>query len=296
MTPDFRLLADDADVTARLRDRQLSLSVSDEDGETINRLEITPDDRDGRIALSEIETELTVALGFAGCALTPLGTYAVESLEGASAPQTMWIIAVAVDLKKAARAPRARAFEGRTLAQIVAQIAGDAGLAAVVGTSIRDHLWPYLAQTADSDLHFLTRIARQIDATAKAENGRLVVVRRGEGTTAGGEAIEPVDVPVSALAGGRWRLKSREVDDTVEAEYSDTGACTINRMSLGDGTPVRRLRETFGTDAEARRAASAINADLAQSAAAPCRRSSACLPTAHRSTCSTRRTGFRMPG
>ena len=253
MKPRFRLLADGADVTARLADRLLSLRVSDEDGETADRLEITLDDRDGRVEIPRFDAELDLALGFD--ALTPMGTFAVESVDGSSPPQTLRITAVAVDLKAAARAPRTRAFEDQTLEQIVTQIAGDAGLTPVVGASIRAHRWPYLAQTAESGLHFITRIARQIDATAKAANGRLVVVRRAEGTTAEGQPLGPVSVPVTALANWRWRLKSREVDGSVEAEWSDTGAGQTRRVTLGSAEPVRRLRQTFASEAEASRAA-----------------------------------------
>lgn len=255
MTPGFRLLANGSDVTSRLADRLLSLSVTDEDGEKADRLQIKLDDRDGKVELPQIEAELDVALGFS--ALTPMGTFAVESVDGSSAPQTMRITAVAVDLKKAARAPRTRAFENQTLEQIVAQIAADAGLQPVVGASIRALSWPFLAQTAESGLHFLTRLGREIDATVKAANGRLVMVRRAEGTTAEGEALEPVSVPVSALARWSWTLKSREVDGSVEAEWSDTAAGMIRRVTAGSGQPVRELRQTFGTETEATRAADA---------------------------------------
>lgn len=255
MIPDFRLTANGANVTAVIRDRILGLSVTDEDGETADRLEITLDDRDGRIDLPELDAELDVALGWRGAGLTALGTYAVESITGETPPQTLRITATAVDLKASARAPRTRAFEDRTLAEIVDEIAGDAGLAPIVGASIRAHRWAYLAQTAESDLHFLTRIARQIDATAKAANGRLVVVRRAEGTTAEGDPLDPVRVPVSDLARWRWTLKSREVDGSVEAEYADTAEGRTRRVTAGSETPVRRLRQVFSTEAEATRAA-----------------------------------------
>lgn len=263
MIPDFRLIANGTDVTATLRDRLLGLVVSDEDGETADRLEITLDDRDTRIALPEINAELDVALGFRATGLTGmggltgLGTFAVESVSGSTPPQTLRITAVAVDLKASARAPRTRAFEARTLAQIVTEIAGDAGLTPVIGASIRDHAWPFLAQSAESDLHFLTRIARQIDASAKAANGRLIVVRRGEGTTAEGTPLDPVVVPHSALSDWRCTLKSREVDGSVQADWSDTAGGARPRVTAGTGTPVRLLRQTFASQPEASRAAEA---------------------------------------
>ncbi|GAB4270868.1 MAG: hypothetical protein Kow0013_23320 [Pararhodobacter sp.] len=64
--------------TATIADRLPSLSVTDEDGEPADRLEIERDDREGRIALPEIDTELAVSLGFAERGLTPMGTFGVE--------------------------------------------------------------------------------------------------------------------------------------------------------------------------------------------------------------------------
>lgn len=255
MTPRFQITANGKDITARLADRLLSLRVTDEDGETADRLEITLDDRDGRLDIPEFEARLTVALGFDS--LTPLGQFEVESVDGSTPPQTMRITAVAVDLKKAARAPRTRAFEGQTLEQIVGQIAAEAGLTPVVGASIRAESWPYLAQTAESGLHFLTRLGQQIDATVKATGGRLVVTRRAEGKTASGEDAPVVEIAASALAGWSWRLKSREVDGTVEAEWSDTAAGQLRRITAGSAEPVRRLRQQFSSETEATRAAEA---------------------------------------
>ncbi len=57
-TPAFRITAAGEDVSGRIGDRLLSLSVTDEDGEKADRLEIEIDDRDGRVALPDMEAEL----------------------------------------------------------------------------------------------------------------------------------------------------------------------------------------------------------------------------------------------
>ena len=50
MTPDFRVLANSKDITAKLRDRLLSLCIIDEAGTRADRLALQLDDRDSAIA------------------------------------------------------------------------------------------------------------------------------------------------------------------------------------------------------------------------------------------------------
>jgi len=255
MTPDFRILADGADATATIRDRLISLEATDEDGLQSDRLELELDDRDGRIEWPEIEAELELSLGYRETGLATIGRYAVDGVSGAGPAQTMTITAKAVDMKASARAPRTRAWEDVSLGDIVRSIAAEAGLEAVVGESVADLRWGYLAQTAESNLHFLTRLAAPLDITAKPAGGALVVQRRGEGRTAAGDRIEPVAIARERLARWRWSLGTREKYACVEAEWGDIGAGATRKVVLGEGEPKRRLRHVYPTEAEARRAA-----------------------------------------
>lgn len=198
MRPAFRIVVDGEDRTAVIADRLLSLMVADEDGSKADRVEIELDNRDGRIAFPELEARLEVSLGFAGAPLALMGVYAVDGVSGRGPLRTLGITATAADLKGDIRAPRTRSWEDRTLPDIVSTIAGEAGLKPVTGESLRDIGWPFLAQTAESNLHFLTRIAGELDATCKPAGGALIVQRRGEGKTAAGDADPAPDRSAAA--------------------------------------------------------------------------------------------------
>lgn len=124
-----------------------------------------------------------------------------------------------------------------------------------MGESVAGIRWPYLAQTAESNLHLLTRIVGPLDITAKPAGGKLVVQRRGEGKTAAGDKIEATAIPRASLAAWRWSLGEREKYVCVEAEWSDIGAGATRKVVVGEGEPKRRLRHVYATEAEARRAA-----------------------------------------
>lgn len=255
MTPDFRIVANGVDASAAIRDRLISLEAIDEDGLKSDRLELALDDRDGRIEWPELEATLQLSLGYRETGLVAIGTYAVDGVSGDGPSQTMTISSKAVDMKSAARAPRTRAWEDVSLGDIVRKIAAEAGLKAVVGESVAGLRWPYLAQTAESNLHFLTRVAAQLDVTAKPAGGALVVQRRGGGLTAAGDPVEPVAIGRARLASWRWNLGNRETYVCVEAEWSDIGAGVTRKVVVGDGEPKRRLRHVYASEVEARQAA-----------------------------------------
>jgi phage protein D len=257
MIPDFRITVGGQDATGALRDRLLSLSVTDNDGTTADQVTLDLDDRDGRVETPEMEATLEVALGWRGGPLSVMGVFAVDGVGGAGPHQSMRITATAADMKKDVRSPKTRAWVGKSLRDIVATIAAEAGLKPVVGQSVAGAAWEYLAQTAESDLNFLTRIAATLDATAKPAGGALIVQKRGEGKTAAGDVLTPPVITRARMVAWKWNLEGREVYKAVECEWSDTATGAIRKVTRGSGTPLRRLRHVFSTEAEAVRAADA---------------------------------------
>ncbi len=274
MTPDFQIIVAGDDATGGIADRLLSLSITDEDGDKADRLELEVDDRDGAVAYPDMEATLEVSLGFKGQALAFMGRFTVDGVSGQGPAQSLKITATAADLKGDIRSPQTRAFEGKTLSDIVATIAGEAGLKPVVGESVASTFWAYLAQTAESNLHFLTRIAGTLDATAKPTGGALIVQRRGDGKTAAGDVLTAPVLTPSSLSSWTWKQEGRETFKAVEGEWQATGVGSLNKVKLGEGTPLRKLRHVYGTEDEckravdaalkgAARAAMSISADLA---------------------------------
>ena len=257
MTPAFRVVVGGQDRTSVLADRLLSITVTDEDGGKADRVEIVLDDRDGRLAFPEIDARLEVALGFAGAPLNSMGIYAVDQVSGEGPVQTLTITATAADLKGEIRAPRTRAWERQSLGSIVGTIAAAAGLRPVIGESLRGLVLPFVAQTAESDLHFLTRIASGLDATCKPAGGALVMQRRGEGKTAAGDTLIPAPLVRHRFAEWSWSFDGRSVYPSAEAQWTDVASGATRTVRAGQGRPVKVIRHPYPTEAEARQAAEA---------------------------------------
>lgn len=257
MTPDYAIALDGEDISGKFGGLLMSLTITDEDGEKSDRLQLELDDAGGRIAFPETGALLDVRLGFRQTGLSYMGRFSVDKVAGSAMPRTMTISGTAAGMKGPIRAPRTRSWRDVRLSDIVNRIAGEAGLTPIVGASIAGTFYPFIAQTAESNLHFITRLAKDLDATAKPADGHLVVVKKDEGVNAKGTPIEPVRLAASAFQSWSWEVNERANYKKVEAEWSDVDGGKTERVVVGDGEPVRRLRHVFGSKDEAIRAAEA---------------------------------------
>ncbi|KAF0676724.1 contractile injection system protein, VgrG/Pvc8 family [Profundibacterium mesophilum] len=257
MTPDLQLRANGTDISAALRDRLISLELVDAAGITSDRLRIDLDDRDAVLAIPPEGAVLELALGFRETGLTAMGRFSVDRREGSGPPARMSIEAKAADMTAAIRAPKTRAWPAATLGQIASTIAAEAGLTATIAPELAGIAYELVAQTAESDLHLLTRLAAPLDAAVKPASGRLVLVPRGSAALASGETLAPADVAASEMTSYSWAFEERTLYKSATAEWSDVQSAALRKVTAGSGAPEQRLRHPFGSEAEARRAAEA---------------------------------------
>ncbi|MCW8843339.1 MAG: contractile injection system protein, VgrG/Pvc8 family [Rhodobacteraceae bacterium] len=252
----FRIIADGSDVTEKFQDRLVSLTVTDESGQKSDRAEIAIDDRDNLVSLPETGAKLEIALGLEG-KLVELGTFVVDDLSGNLTPATMQISAKAADMLGGIRARKTRSWRDVTVLNIVEKIAAEQGLVASVAESLKSVRFSYLAQTSESDLNFLTRMARDLDAVAKPAGGYLVLVKRGEGKTPTGKPLPVFKVDISQIQRGSWKITGRGQHGRVCAEWGERGTAQRHKVIIGKDEPQLNLRHPFATKEEAERAAKA---------------------------------------
>lgn len=257
----FRVLSNGSDVTAPIADRLIGITVTDASGETADTAEIEIDDRDYLVALPAVGAVLKIAMGL-GNELVELGQFVVDEIGGTVGPDTMSIKAKSADMRAAIKSAKTRAWQDVTVADIVAKIAGEHGLAKQISDSLKSVHYTYLAQTSESDLNFLTRIARDLDATCKPAGGALVFVKTGEGKAADGRALPVFTVHRSQMASASWQLTGRGKYGRVVAEWSKRGTGRVEKVTAGNEKPEHILRTRYATQAEAQRA---VDAALAKS-------------------------------
>jgi phage protein D len=264
MTPDFRITSDSGDLTAKIKAHFLSLTIEDNAGIDSDTLTIELDDVDWNINIPKRGVKLDAYLGYKGQALVLMGKYVVDSTDYTLAPNKLTIKAKAADVYLASKEKglKKRSFDNTTLGAVVERIAGDMGLKAAVSPEMAGIEVKHIDQTDESNLHFLTRLAKKYDATAKPAGGKLVFVKTGAGTTASGNPLPSITVALSDIQpGARWAAAGRGEYDGAEASWHDKGAAKKQAVTSG-GENRKKLRGTFATEADAKAAVDAENTRL----------------------------------
>ena len=252
MTPAYRVVAGNEDITERLRrflDEIRVTSSSDSESDT---LELTvSDDIDHMIGVPGEARELRVFLGYVG-RLTPMGIYYRADVDIELVPRRMVVRATAADLRSRSslKAPRCRAWDEVTLGSLVADVAGEHGYEARVDPSLADSPIAHVDQVAESDLHLLRRVAGQhYDATVKAVAGYLVVVRRGSARSAGTGVPLPVTTVTAPPTGtspsitGRVTVRGRARYGSVQASYYNAETAAVEHVRAGNQEPAYVIRD-----------------------------------------------------
>jgi len=76
-------------------------------------------------------------------------------------------------------------------------------VARALAEAYADFFYDHLDQTDESDLNFLTRLAKEHDALATVKGQALLFIGKGEGKTASGLPMPPLPITRTASSPGR---------------------------------------------------------------------------------------------
>ncbi len=253
-TPVFTIDADNKDITTAIRQRLLSLRITDVAGYDSDTLEITIDDREGIVSLPPTGALLRVSLGYENN-LQLMGRFVVDELRLSGPSMKLTITARAADFKQQLKQQKTRAWENITIDGIVSTIAASHELEPIISSPLSDTLIFRIDQTDESDLHFLTRLGKDHDAIAKPTNKKLIFAPRGEAKTASGQPMAPVSLTRIQLSSWSARLSDRNKYQSVTAYYHDTSEGQRIPVTAGQGEPRYTLRNNQPDIATAQQAA-----------------------------------------
>lgn len=253
--PEFRLLANQADITATIQDRLVSLRYTDEAGMESDVLEITLADHDlnNPIQVPPTGAELELFLGYDGAA-ERIGLFVCDEVELAGWPGEMTIRARAApfDTSKGGKSnlqtQKTRSWpKGTKLGDMVKKIAKEHGMEAAVAKSIASIALPHIDQADESDLHFLGRVVKKYDAVVKPAGGKLVVAKIGSAKTVSGQELPTITLTPGEVS--RWRvvMSKRETAGMVVAYWHAVKSAKRNEVKVGTGEPVTRLKMYYPT-------------------------------------------------
>ncbi len=261
-TPIYRIVADETDITGVLRDRVISMSITEAAGMESDTFQMDIDDSDAAIALPRTGAVLTVAMGYAEGPVMATGSFTVDEISLSGPPSRLSIRGRAADLRREFKAQKTRPWHDTTLGEVVNQIAQENGYQARISPALARVPIAHEDQTTESDLNLLTRLARRHDATCKPSGGFLVFVLRGTGKSAGGSALPRLSLSPEAVRQWSVNLTDRSRYHAVKARYHDPQAGRQKTVIAGSGDPAFTLRHTYASQGDAARAARAKLSEL----------------------------------
>ncbi|MCS7692337.1 phage late control D family protein [Pseudomonas aeruginosa] len=231
MKPIFRVIADKADITARINDRLLLLRTVDKPGMESDEFELRIDDRDGAVVLPERGASVEIQIGYDGRGLTRIGIYTVDEVELSGPPDTIVIRGKASSMRGSGKTIRDGGWEGVTLARIVADIAARNGWQSECPVQT---VVPRVDQIGESDFNLITRLARQYGCTAKVAADKLLVLPREGGERASGAPLTTVTLTRPEITRFQFRFSDRATQKAVKAAYQDKKTGKLEVVELAN--------------------------------------------------------------
>ncbi len=256
MRPVWSIIADGADVTEAVRDRLVSLTVTDEAGTQSDQVEIIIGDPKGLLAAPRKGAELRVSMGYAPGA-TDLGLYLVDEVSMDGPPDRIIVVARAADFQTRLKVKQTRSWTATTLGEIVTAIAAEHGLTPAVDPILGELAYAQIDQTAESDLHFLTRLAAESDGVAKTLDGHLVLALKGQAKQViSGAPLPSFTIGDTEIVNWSVTAAERSAVSGFRAAWQDAETGERRELVEGDETgPVEAIAKTFESEERARTAA-----------------------------------------
>lgn len=237
----------------------VSLSHTDNAGGESDKFEITFA-RSGTSAPPKSGDEVLVKLGYKETGLVDKGKFIVDQPSSnidKSGGRTITITATSADMTGKLKEPRHEGYEERKVGAVVKKVAGRNSLSPVVSKSLANLPVPQADQTHESDMHFLSRIARDLGANFKVADGKLFFLERRGMKTASGSSLVAYRPAASDIISASWQGGERQSYKSVEAGYHDQAKAKRMVEEAGSGDPKRTLNRTFATKDQAKKAAEA---------------------------------------
>ena len=252
LTPAFKVTADTQDITDKIADRLLELSLTDNIGSVSDTANIKLDDADHIFTLPNTGAKLDISLGYQETGVEKIGLYHVDEIELSGPPNTLGISAKAADMKAQLKAPKTRTWQkpGKSparfpLVEILETIAAEHQLTPKMSPEFKSIDYEVINQTNESDLHLLDRLTKGLDAVVKVADDTLLLIKKDDSETSTGLYIPSVTLTPADISSWRVTIAERNVFHSVKATYQDKEKAQTITVTVGEGEPSFTLTEPF---------------------------------------------------
>ena len=246
------------DITARLSDYFISLSLTDSRGITSDSLSFTLIDTDGRLELPPIGSMIRLWLGDQNTGLIFKGAFVIDELESSGPPDIISIKTNAADFTKGLKVKRDDYYEYTTLGKIVEAIAARHSLTPAISDSLKNIEILHITQTNESDLNLISRLAKDYGGFSDIKNQTLIFSEEAISQTTSGQQIPEFTLARSETSQYRFTEKTRKNKFTgARAAWHDFTQSKKVWEVVGDEEKLKSLSPYFPNPEKARAAAKA---------------------------------------
>ncbi|GAB5098720.1 phage late control D family protein [Caballeronia sp. HLA56] len=266
---DYRITLDGRDLSRLIAPKLISLTLSESRAEEADTLDLVIDDSKNTFAIPKRGANVRVEIGWFGEPLVNKGVFTVDEVEHSGAPDILTIRARSASMTHAMHERREQSWHGQTLGSIVRTIASRHSLKARVAQALAEAAIAHIDQTHESDMSFLTRLAKRYDAVMNIKDLHLLFMPIGSGKTASGHALTEISLTRRDGDSHRYHVAQRESYTAVRAHWHSNGAGKRQSVVIGgeNNRDVKVLPEDYASEAEARAAATAELARVQRSQA-----------------------------
>ncbi|NBJ32224.1 phage late control D family protein [Serratia fonticola] len=236
-TPAYSLKIDGADITGKIEERLISLTLTDNRGFEADQLDIELDDSNGTLELPRRGVSIAVSLGWKDSALVDKGTFTVDEIEHSGAPDKLVIRARSADFRATLNIQREASYHQKTIGDIIKTIASRHKLTPAIHKNMADVVISHIDQTNESDASFMTRLAKENGAIVTVKKGSLLFFRQGQNQTVSGKPIPLAVITRSLGDGHQFSITDRAAYTGVVANWLNT------RTAKAQPVKVKRKRK-----------------------------------------------------
>ena len=236
VTPKAMILINGADVTGHTE----TVQFVDKEDNRADEVTITLDRNFARPSYKDV---VLLYLGYKESGLYFCGKFFVQTSDRTD--RFLRVKATSADLAGSIKERRTQSYEKISLCDIVGMIAGRNGLAAKCDMS--DVFFDHIAQTNESDLHFLTRLAERYNAIFNIKNATLIFLKK--------QNVPTFVINEKECASYSIKYANRTLYKSVKAIWWNTKENKKEEIVVGSGGPVYELKWKFKTKEEAMRRA-----------------------------------------
>lgn len=237
--------------------RALPGQLVEYDGEHADELHLSISNYDGMLQKPRKDERVTVRLGWKETGVAKIGEFVITEIDKVGPSAQFHIVGHSADLKKTLKKQKTRAWKkDKKLGDVIKDVAKDNDLQPAIDSELEKvEIEKIIAQTGESDMHLVTRLARQYGALAKFKDGRLVFVKKGKGTTASGQPAERETITPNDCVGFTFHSGARNERGKAKATHYDRSKAKRNveesRGGGDDGSPDYFHPHSYGTQIEA---------------------------------------------